>query len=164
MYDWGWIWTPPVARQKLGEDAIREVPCGFKRHLLSPLSQPPHLSSRLLVRQPGSLPANGKHAAAQRDLVRVRPRGSSSLCDACTDPQSRGSAGSLGHRGGGGGGGGVAASAPEASRLHSNTCTHICIFFFFVVDGLFFSCRFCTAIPRERVRKTPLTLGPKTGS
>lgn len=148
-------------KTEAGGGCYQGGPLWLQEASVAPAVTTPHLSSRLLVRQPGSLPANGKHAAARRDLVRVRPRGSSSLCDACTDPQSRGSAGSLGHRGGGGG---VAASAPEARRLHSNTCTHICIFFFFGVDGLFFSCRFCTAIPRERVRKTPITLGPKTGS
>lgn len=115
-------------KTEAGGGCYQGGPLWLQEASVVPAVTTPHLSSRLLVRQPGSLPANGKHAAAQRDLVRVRPRGSSSLCDACTDPQSRGSAGSLGHRGGGGGG--VAASAPEASRLHSNTWTHICIFFF----------------------------------
>lgn len=67
-------------------------------------------------------------------LVRVRPRGSSSLCaasrgitlerDTCRDPRGRGSAGRLGHRGGGGegedvGGGGRLATASAHQVVRS---------------------------------------------
>lgn len=81
MYHWGRIWTPPVAGEKWGrveEDAFREVPCGFSRHLLSPLSYPtPTLYAPIVPLPAGhwrgrlahcrAQPANGRHAVALRD-------------------------------------------------------------------------------------------------
>lgn len=84
-------------------------------------------------------------------LVRVRPRGSSSLCaasrgltlerDTCRDPRGRGSAGRPGHRGGGGeggGSGGAGCSICSPSQVLAIQ-THAHLYACYLADELFFS-------------------------